>query len=766
MRALTAQDPDTLGGHRLLARLGSGGMGTVYLARSPAGALVAVKVIRAEHAADPAFRARFRREVRLASGLEGRWVVPVTAADADAQAPWLATAFVPGPSLAEAVDAHGALPPSTVLTLGARLAQALSGIQAAGLVHRDVKPGNILLALDGPRLIDFGIASGALATALTAPDAVIGTPGYLSPEQTRAHGGGDGDPAGPASDVFSLGCVLAYATTARRPFGTGDAASVLYRTVHEQPDLAGLGQLPPPVGEAVARCLAKDAGRRPTAAELRDVLVAHGGDIGDGVGIGIGIGIGGDMSGGGTGSPRDWLPPVVLRLVAERSARALDPPPRRSGPDPASASASAPTSDRASGGPFGPSRRRLLGVSAGVVAAVGGTGVGAVWLTRRTRATGGAPRARPTRTLALHAALTGGQRATGTAHERGARLAVAAHNARADAPFRLALRTVDDGGVPDRARDAARAVAADPAVLAVIGPTTEATARAASSAYAAAALPVVVVSVDIDAAGLSTTDLRTLCATRPPGTYRHLPILDYLHRVHPVTRTAVIEDLRADDTVAGLVRDLLEVPPRREQGGTATRHTVAAGTAEFGPVVAAALAARPGAIVYAGTSPGRGAACARALADAGFTGPRATIEPVMRPAFLTGAGGAAEGWLFEAPYTRAQSAKSRTAVQFTAAHRERYGTDPAPWAAETYDAVGLLSRALTDLGSGGDVTPGRVADRLFRLSYDGIAKRIRFRDGAGHQLVGEKAGFLYRVEGGGFRYLGRHDQVVVAADGS
>ncbi|WP_344296104.1 serine/threonine-protein kinase, partial [Streptomyces synnematoformans] len=267
MRALRADDPEELGGHTLLARLGAGGMGVVYLARTGDGTLVALKVIRPEHAANPAFRARFRREVRLASGLTGRWVVPVTAADTEARAPWLATAFVPGPALLEAVDGYGPLPPHAVGALGARLAEALAEVHAAGLVHRDVKPGNVLLTLDGPRLIDFGIAHDSGATALTAPDAVIGTPGYLAPEQISA-----GGRAGPASDVFALGCVLAYAATGRRPYGGGNAAAVLYRTVHEAPDLAGLEGLPPGMRTAVTDCLAKDPGDRPTAAELAAAL--------------------------------------------------------------------------------------------------------------------------------------------------------------------------------------------------------------------------------------------------------------------------------------------------------------------------------------------------------------------------------------------------------------------------------------------------------------------------------------------------------------
>ncbi|MGW0762606.1 bifunctional serine/threonine-protein kinase/ABC transporter substrate-binding protein [Streptomyces sp. NPDC002814] len=726
MRALRAEDPESLGGHRLLARLGAGGMGTVYLARAADGALVAVKMIRAEHAADPAFRARFRREVQLATALTARWVVPVTAADTEAREPWLATAFVPGPSLTEAVDGHGPLPAHTVAVLGARLARALAEVHAAGMVHRDVKPGNILLTRDGPRLIDFGIAQGAGTTALTAPDAIIGTPGYLSPEQARPHEG----EVGPAGDVFSLGCVLAYAATGRRPFGTGTAAAILYRTVHEPSDLTGLDRhLPRPLRAAITGCLAKTPGDRPTAAELGDALEATTGRT--------------DQAPGG-----DWLPPEVLRLVADRSSRALNPPPRPPTPTAPSVSPSEPVRRLP--------RRRVLAIGGTAVAAAG-TGAAVLLNRRDTTPTAGTPRKVPTHTIGFQADLTGRQKSTGTAQERGARLAVALHNARADASFRLALTTYDDRGETARAKDAARSLLADTAARAVIGPTTATAARAAAPLYAAASTPFVLVSVDADEAGLPTVALRrTLCQIRASGSERGLPVIAYLTRAHSARRTAVIEDRAAGETAWNLSRYIGESPPSE---GTVTIHPVAAGTDDFRPAVTEALATDPQALVYAGISPIRAAACAKALSAAGFTGPRMGFEPVMRPAFLTGAGDAAEGWMFEAPYTEPQSVGTKASRAFTSAYRKRYGQAPGRWAAEAYDAVGLIARTLDALGGGADIEAGQVAERLFRTPHDGVAKPIRFSETPTHSLEQENASFLYRARGGGFRFLGRYDQV-------
>jgi hypothetical protein len=259
IRGLAVGDPRQVGPYRLLARLGSGGMGSVFLARSAGGQLLAVKVIRADLADELGFRARFAREVTAARKVSGRHTAVLVDADPDAPMPWLATSYVPGLSLAETVGRHGPLPAATVLTLAAGLAEALSVIHAAGVVHRDLKPSNVLIADDGPRVIDFGISRALGATALTLAGSVMGSPGFMSPEQAL------GLRAGPPSDVFCLGALLTFAATGQGPFGTGSMPALLYRVVHGPPTL---DRLPGELRGLILRCLVKDPGQRATTGEL------------------------------------------------------------------------------------------------------------------------------------------------------------------------------------------------------------------------------------------------------------------------------------------------------------------------------------------------------------------------------------------------------------------------------------------------------------------------------------------------------------------
>jgi hypothetical protein len=258
--------PDRIGPFLLVSVLGEGGMGRVYLGRSVGGQLVAVKVIRRDLAADPEFRRRFKREVAAARKVSGLYTAYVVEADADAEEPWLATAYIDGPSLAEAVRERGPLSSASVVRLGAALAEGLSKIHDVGLVHRDLKPSNVLLAGDGPRIIDFGIAWSADTTTLTPEDRAVGSPGYMSPEQAESQREGE---VGPPSDIFSLGSVLCYAATGRGPWGSGSTATLIYRAVHEEPNL---GRLPAEIAPLVARCLAKNPADRPTPTDVLDVL--------------------------------------------------------------------------------------------------------------------------------------------------------------------------------------------------------------------------------------------------------------------------------------------------------------------------------------------------------------------------------------------------------------------------------------------------------------------------------------------------------------
>jgi serine/threonine protein kinase len=256
---LQPDDPREIGPYRLLGKLGSGGMGHVFLGMSAGGRPIAVKVIREELADDPQFRSRFRREVAAARMVSGLFTALVVDADLDGEVPWLATAYVPGPSLTDAVRQHGPFPARTLLALAAGLAESLSAIHAAGVVHRDLKPSNVLLAEDGPRVIDFGISEAAEASALTGANVVIGSPGFMSPEQVL------GQAIGPPSDMFSLGAVLTFAGTAQGPFGAGSDAALVYRLVNSP---ARLGLLPEEIRPLVGSCLAKHPGDRPTAVEL------------------------------------------------------------------------------------------------------------------------------------------------------------------------------------------------------------------------------------------------------------------------------------------------------------------------------------------------------------------------------------------------------------------------------------------------------------------------------------------------------------------
>ncbi|MFC8200614.1 bifunctional serine/threonine-protein kinase/ABC transporter substrate-binding protein [Streptomyces sp. NPDC060006] len=720
---LLPTDPASIGGHRLLARLGAGGMGVVYLGRTEAGTLAAVKVIQAEYADEPDFRARFRREVETARRVTSPWAVPVTGADPDADEPWLATAFVPGPSLEEAVARHGPLPTRSVRVLARMLAAALREVHSAGLVHRDVKPANVLLAVDGPRLIDFGIARATDETAITSTDLVVGTPGFLSPEQAEARGAA----VGPASDIFSLGCLLAYAASGRPPFGTGTADALLYRTVHDEPDLSGIeaedaeraeGAEEDTVGVELLTllrlCLAKDPADRPTAEQFGTVLLVEDAVPEDG--------------------QIDWLPEDVVRVIADRSSAML------ALPDIEPTAVDSPKDAE----PASPGRRRLLLASgAAVLLAAGGT---AAWAALRDDDKGGStPEARRW-AIGVQADLSGPKRAAGEAQERGARLAVEQFNARRNKPFALTLKTVDDGGSAGRAPAAAKKLIQDADVLAVLGPTNDETANAVLDAYDEALLPLL--SVSAGGLLLTTQEYRSFVHCRPSDSALSLPMSVYLMKQKGTLRPGLLHDRTAQmyaQESAGINSTML-----RQLGRLPYPRVIPAGTEDMGPVVADMLRAGIGSFIYTGYA--RGAALvARELAAAGFDRPRLASEAVIDPAFLELAGDAAEGWLLTSSFIDPSAVPA--AATFTAAFRKRYGAAPGYYAAEAYDTVNLVLQEVLKATKGRRPPPRKKLVGLLRKSrYKGITKEFSFKpeDGtyAGWGI------FLHQVEGGRFRFLG------------
>ncbi|MER5206816.1 PQQ-binding-like beta-propeller repeat protein [Streptomyces sp. NPDC002825] len=303
MEQLTQHDPRRIGPFEVLGRLGAGGMGLVYLARSASGRRVAIKTVRTELAEDQLFRVRFTREVEAARAVSGFYTAAVVDADPRAAVPWLATAYVPAPSLEEIVNECGPLPAQAVRWLAAGVAEALQSIHGAGLVHRDLKPSNVLVVEDGPRVIDFGIASGVSNTRLTMTNVAVGTPAYMSPEQAR-----DSRSVTGASDVFSLGSMLVFAATGHAPFHGANPVETVFMLLREGPDLEGL---PDELRPLIDSCMQMDVSRRPTPADLQAQLAPHL------------FGPGSDDS----GTASAWLPQSATAMIERRRGGGRQAPP-------------------------------------------------------------------------------------------------------------------------------------------------------------------------------------------------------------------------------------------------------------------------------------------------------------------------------------------------------------------------------------------------------------------------------------------------------
>ncbi|MEV4452551.1 serine/threonine-protein kinase [Streptomyces mirabilis] len=381
---LTQHDPRRIGPFEVLGRLGAGGMGLVYLARSASGRRVAIKTVRTELAEDQLFRVRFTREVEAARAVSGFYTAAVVDADPRAAVPWLATAYVPAPSLEEIVNECGPMPAQAVRWLAAGVAEALQSIHGAGLVHRDLKPSNVLVVEDGPRVIDFGIASGVSNTRLTMTNVAVGTPAYMSPEQAK-----DSRSVTGASDVFSLGSMLVFAATGHAPFHGANPVETVFMLLREGPDLEGL---PDELRPLIESCMQMEATGRPNPADLQAQLAPHL------------FGSGSDDS----GTASAWLPERAVGLIESRrggrpalkppssggrsgGGRPALPPPPSHAPLPVGAPDTGPV--RLAGGqvPIGPGPRVADARAAAVKAPPPEAGLAASWSRPRVGVNGADP---------------------------------------------------------------------------------------------------------------------------------------------------------------------------------------------------------------------------------------------------------------------------------------------------------------------------------------------------------------------------------------
>ncbi|MFD4620399.1 PQQ-binding-like beta-propeller repeat protein [Streptomyces sp. NPDC058475] len=381
---LTQHDPRRIGPFEVLGRLGAGGMGLVYLARSASGRRVAIKTVRTELAEDQLFRVRFTREVEAARAVSGFYTAAVVDADPRAAVPWLATAYVPAPSLEEIVNECGPMPAQAVRWLAAGVAEALQSIHGAGLVHRDLKPSNVLVVEDGPRVIDFGIASGVSNTRLTMTNVAVGTPAYMSPEQAK-----DSRSVTGASDVFSLGSMLVFAATGHAPFHGANPVETVFMLLREGPDLKGL---PEELRPLIESCMQMEATARPNPADLQAQLAPHL------------FGSGSDDS----GTASAWLPERAVGLIEARrggrpaikpasggggrsGGRAVVPPPPSHAPVPVGAPDTGPVRLAGAQVPIGPGPRVADARAAAVKAPPPEAGLAASWSRPRVGVNGADP---------------------------------------------------------------------------------------------------------------------------------------------------------------------------------------------------------------------------------------------------------------------------------------------------------------------------------------------------------------------------------------
>ncbi|MFR9721782.1 ABC transporter substrate-binding protein [Streptomyces sp. MS19] len=673
MRDLEPPDLRRIGAYRLLAQLAEGRTGVVHVARPQGGPPVALKVIRPEHVHAPGFRPHFERDVAAARHVRHPYLVTVMAADTAGRIIWAAYPHYPGPTLPRAVATRGPLPVRTVRILGAALAQALRAVHAAGLSHRDVRPGHVLLAPDAPRLTGFG-GSGILPTGRDA-------------EAPR--------------DILGLGQVLAFAAAGRPAHAPGG---------EETPDLA---DVPRALLEVVQACLAADPRVRPTAADLCAELAES--------------------------RPFGWLPPAVARDVAERYAAPLPalraPADTRHVPAAQEQPGEQPGEERPGGRTFRRRRAALL-LGAGTLALAGSATAGLA--RRRTKAPRG-----ERYVIGLQADLTGPHAVLGTGQEHGVTLAVEELAVLGTLPFTVATRVVDDGGDPRHGAEAARELAADKAVMAVIGPTTDAVAGVVAAVYGRARLPLLALSAGGFGTGPGT---ETVLRGRPGAIRAARAVARLLGTELGAARVGFVEPVqdggsgtrRTDAVRAALGGSRVTALP--------TVRPPAAG--DMGPAAAWLTAEHADAVLYAGPPAGAGRLAA-ALRAAGFTGAGLAGQQALAPPFWAEAGEAADGWHFVTPWCDPDA--DPAARGFAAAHRGRFGIRPDPYAAEAYDAVRFLADAMARLRGSAALTRTGLVDGLRAGARWGIGRQLAF-DAAGNYTGAGPVAYLYQVTGHGLEY--------------